>query len=162
MINMVAEILKKYFKDLDVELNLDKEHTRKKIEIDDEECVSCNRCVEVCPVDAISPNQPFAPNISEKCVYCGACVEICPVDAIKITKAKIKISGGELKIEKNHEKNKKLIYIREKCVLCLVCLKNCPFDAISESDEGLKFDPKKCVLCGHCGDVCPADAIEFE
>ncbi|AEF97159.1 4Fe-4S binding protein [Methanotorris igneus] len=159
---MLNDILKKYFNGEEIIPNFNIKASMKKIEVNEEKCIACNRCVEVCPVNAIEPNTPFPVEIDEKkCIYCGKCVEVCPVNAINIFKASAKIEDGELKIEKNIKKYKELIYNRKKCCLCLVCLKTCPFGAIFEDKSTLKFDMKKCTLCGHCGEVCPLDAIEF-
>lgn len=53
-------------------------------------CVADYSCLEICPVDCISPG-PKDSNFSsteqlyidpDVCVNCGACVNACPVDAI--------------------------------------------------------------------------------
>ena len=45
-------------------------------------CIACNRCVEVCQVDAFIPNpEPDKPPIvlyPDECWYCGCCVMECP------------------------------------------------------------------------------------
>jgi coenzyme F420-reducing hydrogenase delta subunit/ferredoxin len=48
-------------------------------------CVGCDKCVFICPYDAITA-EPFAtPNIDlEKCVGCGACALVCPHQAIEV------------------------------------------------------------------------------
>ncbi|MCW4017635.1 MAG: hydrogenase iron-sulfur subunit [Candidatus Bathyarchaeota archaeon] len=50
-----------------------------------EECVGCDKCVFICPYDAITA-QPFAtPSIDvDKCTGCGACQLVCPHDAIQV------------------------------------------------------------------------------
>jgi coenzyme F420-reducing hydrogenase delta subunit len=52
---------------------------------DTEKCVGCDKCVFICPYDAITA-EPFAtPNIDlEKCVGCGACALVCPHQAIEV------------------------------------------------------------------------------
>ncbi len=47
-----------------------------------EKCTNCNRCVEVCPTNAID----LITKISDysKCVACGKCVEVCENDARKM------------------------------------------------------------------------------
>lgn len=161
MIDMVSEILKKYFGELDIQFELDRQYINNKIEINPEICILCDRCLEICPVNAISSTFPEVPYIDDKCVYCNTCVETCPVDAIKITKTRVKVENGNLIIE-NRLKSENLEYNRQKCVMCLVCSKNCPFGAISESDDKISFDMEKCVLCGHCEKICPAKAIKLE
>ena len=53
-------------------------------------CVADYSCLEVCPVDCISPG-PESPEFDsaeqlyidpKACINCGACVEACPVSAI--------------------------------------------------------------------------------
>ncbi|HEX8912169.1 MAG TPA: 4Fe-4S binding protein [Humisphaera sp.] len=43
-------------------------------------CINCNRCVEVCPFDAIKPD--FTTRASD-CTLCQTCGGVCPTDAIK-------------------------------------------------------------------------------
>jgi ferredoxin len=155
------EVIYRHFRDLEVELSLDDKIVKKRIDIDHKKCLSCNICVEACPINIIESNIPFPPIIHENCVYCSTCVEACPVDAIEITHIVGKISKGNIIIER-WAKNEKLIYNRMKCVSCLVCMKNCPFCAIYESKGAVGFDMEKCRLCGHCGYLCPSDAIDFE
>lgn len=55
-------------------------HVRKAYIIDS--CVECNKCIPVCPTDAIPKELVI---IRELCIGCGACEEACPkkVDAIR-------------------------------------------------------------------------------
>ncbi len=58
--------------------------------INEDDCVGCSKCVEVCPVEAISmvsantPNQKMkvAKLNEEHCIGCGVCERVCKVDAI--------------------------------------------------------------------------------
>ncbi len=157
------KVIRKYFKEADVELSLDDKIIKKEISIDNEKCMSCNVCVEVCPIDVITPNTPQPPKIGDKCVYCSTCVDACPVNAIEIKYIVGRIHKGTVIIER-WIKNKKLIYNKRKCISCLACMKNCPFCAIYalEDEDGVKFNKEKCKLCGYCGKICPSDAIDFE
>ena len=53
------------------------------IKVDPEECVGCETCVPVCPVEAISMEDDIAVIDQETCTECKTCVEECPVEAIK-------------------------------------------------------------------------------
>ncbi|MFH0892704.1 MAG: 4Fe-4S binding protein [Candidatus Falkowbacteria bacterium] len=44
---------------------------------------SCNGCVEICPVQAITRGDKVAVD-AEKCIDCGACVAVCPKGAITL------------------------------------------------------------------------------
>ena len=55
-----------------------------------EECTGCGKCVNVCPVEAmtlVSANDPHHPNRrkawlnEELCLGCGVCVNVCPIKA---------------------------------------------------------------------------------
>ena len=48
----------------------------KKAVLDDEKCIHCGKCYEMCKFDAVG-------NVS-KCEGCGVCEYVCPVDAIKM------------------------------------------------------------------------------
>jgi len=48
-----------------------------------ERCTGCQRCVQVCPVNAISGPRSQPHNVDlDKCIKCGACYEVCKFDAI--------------------------------------------------------------------------------
>ena len=48
-----------------------------------DECIMCGACVEECPVEAISEDDPKYVINADECTDCGACVDACPADAIK-------------------------------------------------------------------------------
>lgn len=51
--------------------------------IDPKLCTGCQKCVAVCPMDAIEMQNHKAVIISEKCTNCRVCITSCPVSAIK-------------------------------------------------------------------------------
>jgi Fe-S-cluster-containing hydrogenase component 2 len=56
------------------------------VAITDEKCVGCQRCVSVCPSDALAMNGRLAVLDEPRCVGCFKCVEACyPYNAISIT-----------------------------------------------------------------------------
>jgi formate hydrogenlyase subunit 6/NADH:ubiquinone oxidoreductase subunit I len=65
----------------------------------DENCVGCSKCMEVCPVEAISMVSKNTSNIKDKialldednCIGCGVCARVCKVDAIKMNPREKKV-----------------------------------------------------------------------
>lgn len=55
--------------------------------IDESACIGCNRCAEVCPVDAIAglPKRMHTV-IADHCTGCELCLAPCPVDCITMVK----------------------------------------------------------------------------
>ena len=43
-------------------------------------CINCNKCVEICPFDAIKPD--YTTRVSD-CTLCQSCGGVCPTDSIK-------------------------------------------------------------------------------
>ncbi|MDA8235059.1 MAG: glycyl-radical enzyme activating protein [Clostridia bacterium] len=58
----------------------------------DASCIKCGRCVEVCPVQAISINENAFIINREKCTRCAKCTEVCSAEALKII-------GKEMSVE---------------------------------------------------------------
>lgn len=58
----------------------------KAIFINASNCVGCNACVEVCPVQALTLENGKAIIDYEKCIKCYQCVPVCNYDAIKKNK----------------------------------------------------------------------------
>lgn len=52
--------------------------------VDEERCVGCETCVDICPSQAISMNSDKAKVDMEKCVDCSTCVDACPSEAIRM------------------------------------------------------------------------------
>ena len=51
--------------------------------IDEQRCIGCARCIEVCPVDAIVGAQGLMHTVVENwCIGCALCPPACPVDCI--------------------------------------------------------------------------------
>jgi formate hydrogenlyase subunit 6/NADH:ubiquinone oxidoreductase subunit I len=56
--------------------------------VDVTRCIGCGRCIDECPVNAISMKNGKAIINMKKCIRCKRCPEICPVNAIRHDKEK--------------------------------------------------------------------------
>jgi len=51
---------------------------------DNEECITCGNCVDICPVDAVTINGDSSAVDEEWCIGCGLCVSRCPTGAAQL------------------------------------------------------------------------------
>jgi len=51
--------------------------------INQEKCIGCGSCVDVCPVGAIFMKNGKAVVDQDKCIHCGKCLNVCPKEAIR-------------------------------------------------------------------------------
>lgn len=58
-------------------------------EIDNDRCIACNRCAEVCRFDAIEIVDNEYKAIPLVCEGCGYCYQVCPADAITMVEQNI-------------------------------------------------------------------------
>ena len=55
-------------------------------EVDQDNCIGCEACVEACPTDAIKMTTKATAIVNRNiCVGCSACIDTCMVQAIKLT-----------------------------------------------------------------------------
>ena len=55
-------------------------------QIDEEECVGCETCVDRCQMEAIEMQDEKAVIDLKRCIGCGLCVSTCPADAVQLVK----------------------------------------------------------------------------
>ncbi|MEG6521931.1 DUF362 domain-containing protein [Desulfotomaculum sp. 1211_IL3151] len=58
-----------------------KEQHAVKITVDQDKCIGCGECSEVCPEQAITMSDGKASVADGKCIGCGECLTVCPVKA---------------------------------------------------------------------------------
>lgn len=57
----------------------------RKVDYDTEKCVGCDKCVFICPYDAIEAESFATPKVLiDRCMGCGACALVCPHHAIQV------------------------------------------------------------------------------
>jgi ferredoxin-type protein NapH len=47
-----------------------------------DKCIRCNKCIEICPMDALDAGALEKGNAHMQCVKCGKCIDACPKSAI--------------------------------------------------------------------------------
>jgi 4Fe-4S ferredoxin len=155
-----------------------------KAEINDEKCVRCTICEEVCPRDAIDRNVPAFEGTykgpvagakgrqtaimsetkftvdKEKCTLCGICGALCP--AINVKHRAFTAETGKVEGD--------VLWDQDKCDVCKVCVEACPEECItiernvvSDKIAG-KVDiiEDNCCTCTWCSRNCPTEAITVE
>ena len=86
-------------------------------------CVTCGKCMDVCPTDAIFKNRYGGYIVDkEKCIGCAICEKNCPVSAVKMVKYKDKEVPDGL------------------CAMCNVCRDVCPTGARLNAEGILMFN----------------------
>jgi len=133
------------------------------IQIDQELCLKCERCVKACKEKAIYFEHSVRLVDYAKCKACLNCVQVCPRNAITVTSVIQPEQVLSIKIE------------HELCTMCGKCLENdgkfCPNnlfykDKIKSKDGekvGIRFRFKeiaKCQGCLKCQLSCPEHAIK--
>ncbi len=54
------------------------------LQVDEDQCIACARCMKSCPTEAIRVVDGHASISEHRCVDCGNCYKVCPVKAIYI------------------------------------------------------------------------------
>lgn len=167
-------------------------HERGIVEISEEKCISCGKCVKTCPKSVIAmlpqdrrvnvrcSSREKGPDAKKSCsvacIGCGICAKACPVDAITVANNLAKIDVEKCiqcglcaikcptnAINDETTEIKKAKIISEKCIGCTACARVCPVTAITGVvKEKHIIDPEKCIGCQLCYEKCKFHAIEME
>jgi electron transport complex protein RnfB len=69
------------------------------MQYDQNACIDCLACVEICPMAALTEDEHGAVNFAQqRCIGCGLCVEVCPSDALHMVR---RVDLEQPKIPKN-------------------------------------------------------------
>ncbi len=158
--------------------------------INEDKCVMCGKCLEVCPKDIISKkpltkevvvecnSKDFGKSVKEKCsvgcIGCGLCEKACPFGAIVFENKIAKIDYDKCiecmacvrkcptkVISGDISKKTKVTIVEDLCIGCTICKKQCKFDAIEgELKQKHTIKEAKCIGCHLCIQKCPKKAIK--
>ena len=149
--------------------------TERKVE---SSCINCNKCVEICPFDAIKPD--FTTRTTD-CTLCQSCGGVCPTHAIKFVE---RWNVVELKVENDPPTHETALGRRGFLSLAGgtaaavagsagVSLATKAFGArLDDPDAFLPVRPpgsvpeqeflEMCIRCGECFKACPNDVLQPE
>ncbi len=146
--------------------------TERKVE---SSCINCNKCVEICPFDAIKPD--FTTRTTD-CTFCQSCGGVCPTHAIKFVD-RWEVSG--LKIENDPPTNETALGRRgflSASVGTASGVLGGLFAATGTKSFGANLDEdglrpvrppgsvpeaeflQICIRCGECFQSCPSDVLQ--
>ena len=128
-------------------------HTMKVLVTNDELCIGCHLCEDVCAhawyktIDrGLSAIRVTSLGNAEwdlaVCNQCGECIAVCPTSALYRDKA------GVVRLRK------------KDCVGCLSCVGFCPTGTMYYHQDYV--EPIKCISCGLCAKECPTGALSIE
>ena len=133
------------------------------VQINQELCVRCERCVRACKAKAIYFENSVRLVNYDKCKACLSCVQVCPRNAVEVTSIELDEQVVSIKID------------HEKCTMCEECLDKdgsfCPknlfykdtIKKLNKEEEGIRFkfqEIGKCQGCLKCEMLCPERAIK--
>lgn len=72
------------------------------IQVDQEKCIRCSICADVCPVDVIQMGEHGPEDTGNHCIACGHCVAVCPREALNNLKAPL---SNQMPLEKTNAIN---------------------------------------------------------
>jgi len=146
--------------------------TERKVE---SSCINCNKCIEICPFDAIKPD--FTTRTTD-CTFCQSCGGVCPTHAIKFVD-RWEVSG--LKIENDPPTNETALGRRgflSASVGTASGVLGGLFAATGTKSFGANLDDdgprpirppgsvpeaeflQMCIRCGECFQSCPSDVLQ--
>lgn len=159
--------------------------------VDEEKCVACGKCIDVCPKHVLSLQPEKDPvrlmchaekagfavsdHCDRGCIDCGRCEEACKFGAIRMenhlpvidmTKCRGCMMCAEAcptqAIWADWDQRKIAKIKKEDCIGCTICKRNCPFEAICGTVKQPHEITDVCTGCGLCAEKCPKKCIVME
>lgn len=152
------------------------------IVLDRSKCISCFRCAQICPANAIQMSlyDNFYPGVDyTKCIFCHFCVDSCPTGALASSNLHDMAfrSLEEMKVKATQMTRLPTIVREDKqSVEYFVTKKEWKLQRKKELEDisvlriiprikprrAFCEEPESCLGCRQCMEVCPHDAIVME
>lgn len=127
----------------------------------EESCINCNKCVEICPFDAI--HEDYTTRVND-CTYCQTCGGVCPTHSIKFVdrwnNADLKTEGDTDLVERPLSRRGFLAAGGIGCATGLLGASDAkanPLRPPGSVPEDKFLD--LCIRCGECFKVCPGPVL---
>lgn len=134
-------------------------------------CINCNKCIEICPFDAIL--EDFTTRTAD-CTYCQTCGGVCPTDAIKFVS---RWNTIELKVENDPPVKPRPLSRRGFVSAAVLSASAAALSTVAASTASaarktgsLPLRPpgsvpeedflNLCIRCGECFKVCPGPVLQ--
>lgn len=135
--------------------------TERKVEAS---CISCNKCVEICPFDAIKPDYTTR---GTECTLCQSCGGVCPTHSIKFVDRwdrkdlKVEETGGEGRPTRRGFLAGSLVGAATAVAVPVAWGR--AGKPIPVRPPGSLPEPQflaACIRCGECFQACPNDVLQ--
>ena len=130
-------------------------------------CIHCNRCVEICPFDAI--REDFTTRTSD-CTYCQTCGGVCPTDAIQfVTRWRTEDlkPSGDVPVQPRPVSRRAFVAASVLAASAAVGVRGA--DSVAQRNRRVPIRPPGsvqedlfldlCIRCGQCFVVCPGPVL---
>jgi len=135
--------------------------TERKVE---SSCIHCDKCVRICPFDAIKPGD-YTTRTAD-CTLCQTCAGVCPTHSIKFVArwetVALKLPGNALPVVPFSRRNLIAGAISGGVLAAGIHFSSSPSNAIVRPPGSVPEDDflRLCIRCGECFKACPNNVLQ--
>ncbi len=130
-----------------------------RVDVDEEKCTSCRRCVVACQGDATP--FPVGEWASRECLVCYNCREVCPVDAVSIRATTARTGSGNVDLRRRWLLASGLGALLSVPAVTIGAHRKRPNPYLIRPPGALPEERfvQTCVKCGECMKVCLTNGL---